>query len=226
MFPESIVGKEICTFTWSIVINGMEFEDVEIWTYEGDFDLGEYVIVPETGKIKFIVDPDSVAKEDYDYNVASGDSDKPQPPTPDEGYPAGTLFTLDETPVYTTYSIGSSFDTRSGDYYIYDSAMVNERIRVCRLEDNVEMPARSVGWCNVMDLYNLTTLSVGDLVTVTGKLYVNKYSRDRYIIMEGENMYIREVYTNENTDCPYALSFEVKSAIIGYASEDMLVKVY
>lgn len=48
-------------------------DNVEIWTYEGDFDFGEYVYHPEPapGKITLDVDPDSVATEDYDYNKAA-----------------------------------------------------------------------------------------------------------------------------------------------------------
>ena len=48
-------------------------DNVEIWTYEGDFDFGEYVYHPEPapGEITLDVDPDSVATEDYDYNKAS-----------------------------------------------------------------------------------------------------------------------------------------------------------
>ena len=39
-------------------------------------------------------------------------------------------------------------------------------------------------------------------------------------------MYIREVHINENTDTPYALSFEENSAVVGYASASELIKIY
>ena len=45
-------------------------DNVEIWTYEGDFDFGEYVYHEDTHEITLDVDPDSVAQEDYDYNKA------------------------------------------------------------------------------------------------------------------------------------------------------------
>ena len=38
-------------------------------------------------------------------------------------------------------------------------------------------------------------------------------------------MYVVKVHDTENTDTPYALAFEEKSAVVGYASEDMLTKI-
>ena len=218
------VSESISESEWHS--DSMEFEDVEIWTYEGDFDFGVYTYHEDTGKITLDVDPDSVAHEDYDYNVASGDSGGGDTPVPEEGYPAGTLFNLDNTPIYTTYTIGSAFDLRTGKYYIYNSAMINGRIRVCSVEDNVNEPAKSSGWCDAMDLYYLGKLTKGDMVSVTGKVYLDISSRQRYIEMESELMYIREVHINENTDTPYALSFEENSAVVGYASASELIKIY
>ena len=200
--------------------------DVEIWWYDGDFDFGEYVKNEETGNIDLVVDPDSVAHEDYDYNLSSEETEPSVEPEPEKGFPSGTEFDLLNTPIYATASVGKSFDTRSGIYYIYDDDLANRRIRICRTLEAVESPAKSVGWCNMTDLENLTRIAVGDMVKVTGKVYPNKTSRERYINMENETMFVRYYDETENIDCPYGLSFEINSAIIGYADVNSLTKVY
>ena len=205
--------------------NSMEFEDTEIWSYSGDFDFGEYAYdSSEPPQIIVIVDPDSVANGDYDYNLSSEEDSSGEEPVPDVGFDAGTVFELNNTPIYTTYSVGKSFDVKSGTYYVYNSALMNGRIRVCRLEESIEAPAKSAGWCKVDDLLGLTTFVKGDKVTVTGKLYISLTDKKKYIEMENETMYVREVHDTENYDTPYGLSFEVNSAVIGYASYDQLSK--
>ena len=136
------------------------------------------------------------------------------------------MFTLNQTPIYSTYSINSAFDIRDGNYYIYNSYVANNRIRVCASEENAKKPAKSSGWCSVIDLYNLDKFAKGDLVYVTGKVYIDISSRDRFITMENETMYIRETRLNENTDTPYGVSFEETSAVVGWVSRSSISKVY
>lgn len=53
--------KELDTFEFKHAND----DEVEIWTYEGDFDFGVYI------NNELIVDPDSVAVRDYEYNKAA-----------------------------------------------------------------------------------------------------------------------------------------------------------
>lgn len=176
-------------------------------TAVGDYDFGDL----DEG-----VDPDSVANGDYDFNKLAGDIE--------EWIAAGTEFELKDTPMYSTYSIPVSFDNKSGSYYVYNSALVNGRVRMARTENAVDMPARSSGWCKTIDLLNLGEITVGEQVLVNGKLYLYATGNGGYIDGTGQVMYVCEIKDKELYPFPFGLTNGPKGARIGYASESSLSK--
>ena len=185
----------------------------------GDIDKGDETAVGDYdfGDLDEGVDPDSVANGDYDFNKLAGDVE--------EWIAAGTEFALNNTPMYATYSSGTSFDNKTGTYFIYSSSVVNNRVRMARTESAVDSPARSCGWCNTLDLLNLGEITVGEQVLVSGKIYVYANGSGGYIESEGQVMYVYEILDKEQYRFPYGLANGPKSAIIGYANEDILSKV-
>lgn len=195
-------------------------KDDDDGTYNfGDIDKGYETAVGDYdfGDLNEGVDPDSVANGDYDFNKFAGDAE--------EWIAAGTEFDLNNTPMYATYSSSTSFDNKTGTYFIYSSSVVNNRVRMARTENAVDSPARSCGWCNTLDLLNLGEITIGEQVLVSGKIYLYANGSGGYIESEGQVMYVYEILDKEQYRFPYGLANGPKSAIIGYANEDILSKV-
>ena len=182
--------------------------DLEDETAEGDYDFGDL----DEG-----VDDDTVAKGDYDFNNLAGDTE--------EWLAAGTEFKLDNTPMFVTYSSPTSFDNKSGNYYVYNSSIVNGRIRMARTDGAVEMPGRACGWCRIADLLNLGNITVGTQLNVDGKLALYANGTGGWIEDHLPIMYVKEILDTSQYDYPYAMSSGPKTARIGFASEEMLSKV-
>ncbi len=177
-------------------------------TAEGDYDYGDL----DEG-----VDDDTVAMGDYDFNKLAGDIE--------EWLVAGTEFELDDTPMYVTYSSPTSFDYRSGTYFVYNSTTVNGRVRMARTDAAVDMPGRACGWCNTIDLLNLGNIVVGDQVNVDGKLALFANGTGGWIEDHQDVMYVKEILDTNQYEYPYAMSSGPKTGRIGFASESMLSKV-
>lgn len=170
-------------------------------TAVGDYDFGDL----DEG-----VSKDSVADGDYDFNVES------------EGFPPGTEFTLDNTPIYANYSSNVSTETKSGVYFIYRSEIVNDRIRITRLENGVEAPARCTGWVNIDDLRNLGKFKVGDPVIVSGR--VMKYTsgdNNEYNEVHKSLMYVVQI-SDESYPYPYGVAYGPTLNRIGWVNTDCM----
>lgn len=186
------------------------FGDIDLndETAEGDYDFGDL----DEG-----VSEGSVAIGDYDFNKLAGDTE--------EWIAAGTEFVLDNTPMYATFGTTTSFDEKSGTYFVYNSTLVNGRVRMARTDEAVDMPARSCGWCKTIDLLNLGQIKVDDQVEVTGNAFIYANGSGGYVETDGRVMYVTEILDGNQYLYPYALSSSYKSARIGFASKDMLKKV-
>lgn len=185
----------------------------------GDIDDGDETAVGDYdfGDLDEGVDDDTVAIGDYDFNVMDGDSE--------EWLAPGTEFILDDTPIYNTYSIPKSFDTRSGKYYVYNGDVKNKRVRLCKLEVNVDEPAKSAGWFNTIDLLNLGKIVVNDQVLVEGILKEFANGNGGNIDKNGQILYVKEILDPEEYPYNYALSNAFQSARVGFASEEMLTRI-
>lgn len=172
----------------------------------GDYDFGDL----DEG-----VDPDSVAIDDYDFNIFASDEE--------EWVMTGTPFNVTDLDAFETYSSKTSFTKISGIYYVYNSAIKNERIRMCRLESYVDLPARSFGWVNIEDLKNIGQIVVKNRVSVNGKIYASPDGTGDFIDSEDNIFYVRQI--DKGQEYPYGLSLTAKSKIIGYATEEMLTRI-
>lgn len=183
------------------------FGDIDLndETAEGDYDFGDL----DEGTSE-----ESVAKGDYDFNKFSGD--------PDEWIAAGTIFVLDNTPMYPTYSKATSFTTKSGSYYIYNSATQNDRVRMARVESAVEAPGRSCGWCKTRDLLSLGQIKIGDEVYVNGNIYLASDGSGGHSLGEGQIMYVTSISDSDIVEYPYGVSNGKRSTVIGYVNRDSL----
>ena len=189
----------------------------------GDIDEGDETAIGDYdfGDLSEGRDPDSAAtQQDYDFNRMAGDIEDWLVP--------GTDFELVDTPIYPTFSSPLAFDTLNATYFVYNGEVKGGRVRVCRLDGNIALPAKSAGWCNTADLFALGVISVGDIVSVNGTVTEGPNGTGAKLIMEGNTMYVRQILSSadEGADFrPYGLANGPKSPVIGYAMGNMVRKV-
>ena len=186
----------------------------------GDIDIGDETAVGDYdfGDLDLGISKDTVVMDEYDYdfNVISGDYK--------EGYPAGKEFTLNNTPLYASAYSPALSCYRSGLYFIYSSTIVNNRIRITKLDDGVGEPVRSTGWVELKDLEMLEGFVVGEFVKVTGNIYEFANKTGNYIVKKDDIMYIEEILDLEY-ELPYALSSGPNAERQGFGTADMFRKM-
>ena len=155
-----------------------------------------------------------VDKKDYDFNKFAGDIDQWVEP--------GTEYELDNTPIYSTYTIPTSAIKRSGLYFIYASDIKNNRVRVCASNNFVKKPAASSGWCRVEDLINLGEIVANDVVLVTGKIYAFPNGNGGYVFKTNEPMWVKNVLDPLSYEYNYELIDGYNGPTIGYANKASL----
>ncbi|MBR6289280.1 MAG: hypothetical protein IKR19_08095 [Acholeplasmatales bacterium] len=179
--------------------------DLEDETAEGDWDFGDL----DEG-----TDMDSVVPEgtSIDFNIES------------EGFPAGKEVDLEDTPIYANYCSTVPVTTKTGTYFIYKPQVVNNMIRITKMESGVDVPVRCTGWVKLEDLRRLGKPKVGDPVYVDGRLrrYIN--SDNEYIEVHNMMMYVVMVANESEYEYPYAMAYDAGFSRIGWASIDMLTK--
>ena len=181
-------------------------------TAVGDYDFGCLDCGTDPGT-------SAIDGQDYDFNVFADDTEFT--------VNTGDIYTLKNTKIYYSYHSNEIAFKYTGNIYIYDSRIINNRVKIARIEDAVDSPARVFGWLHITDLLSLDKLPIGEKVVVTGRLYANPDGTGSYILKEEATMYVRE-YADSidiNTyDYPYLLSNSKKSSGIGYAArQDIIV---
>ena len=181
-------------------------------TDEAYYDFGDeseganYPVDPENP------DPESIASGMYDFNIF--------------GYYTGSKWEvgaeheLDNTPIYPNHCSKATDIFKSGLYFIYKPQIVDDKIRLTKLESALEKPVRNTGWITIEDLKNLGKYKVGDCVIVDGTIYKDTSNEDLHIDMNQEIMYIRKI--DESNKYPYAVAYGKKLDIIGYAPKSVL----
>ena len=154
----------------------------------------------------------------YDFNVISGDPDNPFDP--------GLEFILEPgTPVFVeAYSI-LPFDHREGSYFVYDSLIVNNRIKMTDSNGNARKAGRLVCWVNISDLNKIGIITVGDKVMVNGKLFKDSSGGGGYIEKTETVMYVVKALNSSDHEYPFGLATYPNSVVLGYANADSLEEI-
>lgn len=102
--------------------------------------------------------------------------------------------------IYPRYGTKSSSIIRSGDYYIWDAAVVNDRVRVTNKKDSVGVPGRITGWVNLEDLNKCIDLEIGDKVMVFKDIYQYPDGSGQIIQKSPEAMYVVSIAEKSQYD--------------------------
>lgn len=79
--------------------------------------------------------------------------DKPSAPSvpSSEGLSAGTKLTIENTPLYVSSTAKNKASSKTGTYYVWNSTVVNGRIRITNKTSNVGVSGQVTGWIDVED---------------------------------------------------------------------------
>ena len=90
-------------------------------------------------------------------------------------------------------------DRLSGAYYIYNYHVVENRVRVARIEEQVNLPGRNTGWINISDLkfmYDRDEYILGNYVQVLVDVHKYYDGHGPILAKAGEYMYIVAIATD------------------------------
>lgn len=65
---------------------------------------------------------------------------------------AGLEITLDNTPCYKSESAAAEYERKSGKYFLWDSTVINGRIRITNTADRVGKAGQVTCWINIADV--------------------------------------------------------------------------
>ena len=105
----------------------------------------------------------------------------------------GRKVSLSDAKIYERYY--SKIETKSvtGDYFIFDESIKNNKIRICRHESDCGLNGMKSGWVDIMDLIDNDEIKVGDAVNVTGNIYKYADGTGDYKGLYHEAMYVVDV---------------------------------
>lgn len=166
-------------------------------------------------RVEFVNEDVSISG-DYDFNKLSGNAD--------DWFQIGTIYMLENTPLYVNWSSIKAEKICYGKYVVWDGRIVNGRIRMCQYEAYVNMPCGYSGWFETADLINLGKPSVNDYVSVTGNVYRQPDGNNGYAEKEDEKYYIVDILEDvqEGEGYRYAVGEYLLSTPIGYVSGESI----
>lgn len=87
---------------------------------------------------------------------------------------AGAKVTLSSTKLYASSTASSSSGTKTGTYYIWDSSVINGRVRITNTSSNVGKSGQVTGWVNVSDIgSSASSVALGKGYGLKGSIQIN-----------------------------------------------------
>lgn len=70
---------------------------------------------------------------------------------------AGTKVSVENAPTYSIHDAKNPSEYLTGEFFVYNDKIRNDRIRLCDDESKVNKPCMRLGWFNIKDLIIITT---------------------------------------------------------------------
>lgn len=138
----------------------------------------------------------------------------------------GQEFELKDIKVYPRYCSNKTDIIKSGTYYIWDTSIKNNKIRITKNPKGAGILGQITGWIDILDLLqDPNEFRIGDKVIVNGDISTYPDGTGNIIhrkdaIMYIVNLEIKETYSN------YIGVSNAKNRIkLGFASEKMIQKI-
>jgi len=124
--------------------------------YAGRYDMHQF---SHTGSVNGISGNVDLNHCYIDFTGSSGPS---EPSNPGTSLVAGSKLTLNSTALYVSATAANKSTTKTGTFYVYDSIVINGRIRITNSSNNVgrtPMSTYVTGWINVSGIGGSTSPS-------------------------------------------------------------------
>lgn len=140
-------------------------------------------------------------------------------------YYKGKKVILDKIKVYVRYNSKEYSIKKSGEFYLWDSNIVNNRVRVTNNIDYIGRPGFITGWIDLEDLIDKNSIRIGDIVRVNGNLNVYANGTGNSIARNGVNMVVVDIIDKKQFEYPYGLATAPNRIRIGWAKESEIEKL-
>ena len=116
-------------------------------------------------------------------------------------YPAGTQIKLYNCKYYSSpENVYAEPDVLSGTFYIYNYHIVEQRVRVTYMPEQINLPGRTAGWVNVSEIMlNIdsdTNFKVGDYVIALDNIKRYADGTGGNVVVKGQYMYVVAIATS------------------------------
>lgn len=142
-----------------------------------------------------------------------------------EEFKAGELVHLELCPVYARHTSVKPSLKKSGDFYLWDDKVVNNRIRVTNDKNKVGVIGYITGWVDVSNIRNTDLLKVGDKVLVNGTIASYADGTGNTMIRNNSVMYIVEILRNSTFKYNYAVATDINRARLGWTNLESIKKL-
>lgn len=137
----------------------------------------------------------------------------------------GKQVELKNAKIYTRYCSFKSDISKSGTFYVWDSNIKNNRVRITNTKDGVGAPGHITGWVDVDDLDgNSSNIKVGDKIKVSGNINVKPDGSGNLVYAKEKIMYVTEVLDKTLYSYFIAVANSKNNTKIGYITEQMVTK--
>ena len=138
----------------------------------------------------------------------------------------GQEVKLKNVKVYARFCSSKTQDIKTGTFYIWDSAIVNRRVRITNNKNKTRVPGHITGWIDIEDLKkDPNKLRIGDKLTISGNL--NQYADGSGLSIYKKNatMYITDILSKDNFRFNLGLANTPTGNRIGWGNEEMIKSI-
>lgn len=139
-------------------------------------------------------------------------------------FEAGQIVELENVNVYPRYCSSKTNIVKSGTFYIWNSSIKNNRIRITKNIKGSNVPGQVTGWVDINDLkQNNNQFNLGDEITVTGNINTYADGSGNIIYKENTIMYIVDLLDPDQFSHYIAVATAKNRTKIGWATAEMVI---
>lgn len=163
--------------------------------------------------------------QSFDTGIITKEDPEPQNPQYPEQLVPGLPIQLTKAATYSEFWSRKYNSIISGIFYIFDSIIRNNRIRITNALEKVGVNGREGGWISLDDiLVNNYKYEIGDKVIVNGDIYQKPDGSGNRIAKQEAVMYIVDIIDDAEYQYNYAVATASYNNKQGWCSEDILTK--
>ena len=140
-------------------------------------------------------------------------------------YP-GKVVKLKAASIYPRYCSRKASSVKNGNFYLWDNKVINNKIRVTNNVNGIGKLGFITGWVDLDEIILRTSILIGDKVIVNGILNTYADGTGNNITKKNAIMYIVDMLDAGSFKYNYAVASDINRAKQGWASLDMLERIY